>query len=772
MRVAHFAQPDGTLSKTAVLLAPRLGGLTWMAALVLAAGFFVPDPRLSYGVAIIGAAIAGVVLVVRMVAHAAGKSGGGDLKTLITHDARPVFVTDASGAVVHRNGAARKKFGDAGSDVLEKVLSSVVANAPAVVFRLQAKATRQNAAREDVVTRSARYLMTVHRVGKDQFFWSIEEVADRAAPTRAVDKISLPMMTVGNSGTILFMNDAMRRLAGGRIKSLDKLFTDVPKTSGEIATITTEDGPVDTRVIIIEATGGRAEYFLAPADKTELAAPAATMEAMEEFPVALLKIAQDGQIVDANHLARDMMELEKAPNKRLSDLVEGLGRPISEWLSDASEGRSLHKPEVLRATGREDELYLQVTLGRILEHGEVFLMAMISDATELKTLEAQFVQSQKMQAIGQLAGGVAHDFNNLLTAISGHCDLLMLRHDPSDPDFGDLEQINQNANRAASLVGQLLAFSRKQNLQLEVVDMRDTLADLTHLLNRLVGAQIALSLTHDPQLMSVRADRRQLEQVIMNLVVNARDAMDGGGEISIETRNMKLQSDLVRDRAVVPRGEYVLVKVTDNGAGIPKEKCSKIFEPFFTTKGTGEGTGLGLSTVYGIIKQSGGFIFVDSEVGKGSTFTIFFPTYDKPEVTVPAIVNVVEPRPNAPAGGMILLVEDEAPVRAFASRALKLRGFQVLEAENAEEALSILEDGELTIDVIVTDVVMPGLDGPSWVKIAQESRPDIRVVFVSGYAEDNFAEDQAAIPNSVFLPKPFSLDELTNVVRGQMNEAA
>ncbi|MDA8747914.1 ATP-binding protein, partial [Litoreibacter sp.] len=476
---------------------------------------------------------------------------------------------------------------------------------------------------------------------------------------------------------------------------------------------------------------------------------------------------------DANKLARDLLAMGDEQGVLLADLIGGLGRPITEWLADAAEGRALHQPEVLRARAGGEETYLQITLGRVIESGSVKLVAMVTDATELKTLEAQFVQSQKMQAIGQLAGGVAHDFNNLLTAISGHCDLLMLRHDPGDMDYSDLEQINQNANRAASLVGQLLAFSRKQNLQLEVLDMRDTLSDLTHLLNRLVGAQIALNLSHDPQLLSVRADRRQLEQVIMNLVVNARDAMDGiGGEISIETRNAKLQSDLKRDRAVVPRGDYVVVKVRDNGSGIAKEELPKIFEPFFTTKRTGEGTGLGLSTAYGIVKQSGGFIFVDSVKGKGTEFTIFFPTFDRPAVADEAM----RPAPAAvevgPIDGVVLLVEDEAPVRAFASRALKLRGFKVIEAESGEEALSMLRDTSLFVDIVVTDVVMPGLDGPSWVKQARIDRPEMKVVFVSGYAEENFNQDKSEIPNSIFLPKPFSLNELTATVRGQLADLA
>jgi two-component system cell cycle sensor histidine kinase/response regulator CckA len=740
--------------------------LVWLAVFLLAAGLLIPDQRIAQYAVGLGASLALLYLGLQHFAKPKVKLSQ-SLEALINHDDRAVLVTHVSGEIVDRNPAARKRFGDTRGQALELVLANLMQNANAIIFRLQAKAERQNSARETVVTRSGRFQVSVHQIASDQLMWAVEPVLDSAGPVRSVDKISLPMMTVGNSGTILFMNDALRRLIGDRAKSVERIFTDVPEQSDTVCALQTKEGLVDVRAIIVPGNAGRTEYFLIPVEPN--AAPVASLSTLEDFPVALLKIRPDGSIAEANRLARGLMQLEGRQSVRLTDIVEGLGRPIGDWLLDASEGRSLQKPEVLRLSGQDEEKYLQVTLGRVIENGEVSLMAMVNDATELKSLEAQFVQSQKMQAIGQLAGGVAHDFNNLLTAISGHCDLLMLRHDPGDPDYGDLEQINQNATRAASLVGQLLAFSRKQNLRLEVLDMRDTLSDLTHLLNRLVGAQIVLNLKHDPQLMPVRTDRRQLEQVIMNLVVNARDAMNGlGGEITIETRNMKLKRDLRRDRAIVPSGDYVLVKVSDNGSGIPSDKLPKIFEPFFTTKRTGEGTGLGLSTAYGIVKQSGGFIFVDSEEGRGTTFTIFFPSFDRP--IVEAVVaekpsNVID---TSLAEGVVLLVEDEAPVRAFASRALKLRGYQVLEADCAEEALSLLENQDLSVDIVVTDVVMPGMDGPTWVRKAQESRPDMKVIFVSGYAEDSFGENQARIPHSIFLPKPFSLNDLTITVRQQL----
>ena len=374
-----------------------------------------------------------------------------------------------------------------------------------------------------------------------------------------------------------------------------------------------------------------------------------------------------------------------------------------------------------------------------------------------------------MQAIGQLAGGIAHDFNNLLTAISGHCDLLLLRHDREDHDYADLVQIGQNANRAASLVAQLLALSRKQTLKPEQIDLEEVLSDVTHLLNRLLGEKVKLRVSHAQGLRPIRADKRKLEQVLMNLVVNARDAMDQGGTIRIETENCILTKDLLRDRATVPAGNYAIIRVIDAGCGIPADRMQKIFEPFYTTKRVGEGTGLGLSTAYGIVKQSGGYIFVDSILGEGSTFQLYFPIREAEIADTPAPAKDLRRVMMKQGEGVVLLVEDEAPVRAFASRALRMRGYTVLEAENAEEALRTLEDPSLEVDIFVTDVVMPGMDGPSWVRQALLTRPDVRVIFVSGYAEDCLTEGQARIPNSVFLPKPFSLNDLTTTVQGQLH---
>lgn len=493
------------------------------------------------------------------------------------------------------------------------------------------------------------------------------------------------------------------------------------------------------------------------------------LDYLEELDVALIKLSTSGQVVKSNRLARELLGNSLDGQVLLADLIEGMGRSITNWLAEAAAGKGLKKPEFVKASKPENDVYLQITLNRIYQDGQYFLVAVLNDATELKTLEAQFVQSQKMQAIGQLAGGVAHDFNNLLTAISGYCDLLLMRHDQSDPDYGDLIQISQNANRAASLVGQLLAFSRKQTLQPEYLNLHDTMSDLSHLLNRLLGEHMKLAVENADELSGIRADKRQLEQVIINLVVNARDAMAGTGTVRIVTENHRLSSDQKRDRVTLPKGDYVSIKISDNGCGIPPDKLVKIFEPFFTTKQVGEGTGLGLSTAYGIVKQTGGFIFADSTPGAGAVFTLLFPA-----ATKQATENPTKPTHKAaPAlgqgDGVIMLVEDETPVRTFAARALRMRGYTVLEAENAEDALDQLQDQGLRVDVFVTDVIMPGMDGPTWVRKALKQRPGVKVVFVSGYAEDVFADHREKIPNSVFLPKPFSLNELTSTVNEQIH---
>jgi two-component system cell cycle sensor histidine kinase/response regulator CckA len=569
------------------------------------------------------------------------------------------------------------------------------------------------------------------------------------------------MMTLGRNDTVLYMNPAARDLIGSRVRTLDEACGTAGLRSGAVCSVTTPSGPLDCLFVERMGIAGRREGYLLPGVE---ASPAMVDDwaLFEHLPVPLLKLDTEGRIRLSNGPARALLRCDETDGLRLGEMLEGLGRPVADWIADAAAERGTVHPEFLRVRRADRETFVQVALNRARDGGDTVLIAVIADATELKSLEAQFAQSQKMQAIGQLAGGIAHDFNNLLTAITGHCDLLLLRRDPGDQDYADLTQINQNANRAAALVSQLLAYSRKQTMHPRILDLRDTLSDLTHLLNRLVGERITLTLGHEPGLAAIRADKRQLEQVIMNLVVNSRDAMPEGGEIRIVTRNVSLDEPLQRDRAVVAPGRYVSVEVSDQGTGIAPDDLDKVFEPFFTTKGVGKGTGLGLSTVYGIVKQSGGFVFADSAEGQGTTFRLLFPARAHRDAT--RAESDAAPSGVACGDGVILLVEDEVPVRAFASRALQLRGYSVIEAGSAEEALELLGDATLAVDVFVTDVVMPGLDGPGWVQRALADRPEVPVVFVSGYAEETFGDVQASLPRSVFLPKPFSLNDLVETV--------
>ncbi|MCY7339350.1 MAG: response regulator [Sphingomonas bacterium] len=399
--------------------------------------------------------------------------------------------------------------------------------------------------------------------------------------------------------------------------------------------------------------------------------------------------------------------------------------------------------------------------------GDAAVLLLLKDNSEEAKLKRQVAQATKMQAVGQLAGGVAHDFNNILTAIMGHCDLMLMRHTPGDSDYDDIQQIKSNSNRAAGLTRQLLAFSRQQTLRPQVLQLPDVVSEVSHLLKRLLGETVQLVVKHGRDLGPVRADPGQLEQVIVNLSVNARDAMasKGGGTLTIHT--YPVRADQVADLGsdILPIADYAALSISDTGTGIAAGVLGKVFEPFFTTKEVGKGTGLGLSTVYGIVKQSGGFIFADSKVGEGTKFVIYLPVHHVVEEARPRKLAKVKPQDNELWGtGTILLVEDEAMVRAVAERALTRHGYKVLTANNGEEALERLAvDGD-DIALVISDVVMPLMDGPTMVREARKAHPDVPILFMSGYAEEQLRKS-IDIDNVGFLPKPFSVQELAEAVR-------
>ena len=388
--------------------------------------------------------------------------------------------------------------------------------------------------------------------------------------------------------------------------------------------------------------------------------------------------------------------------------------------------------------------------------------------------------------VGKLAGGIAHDFNNVLSAIMMATDFLLNAHKPTDPSFQDIMQIKQNANRAASLVRQLLAFSRRQTLRPQVLDLGEALSDLTILLRRLIGENVTLDVVHGRDLWPVKVDISQFEQVIVNLAVNARDAMPDGGKLSVRTANVRSQDCGRFAYKGMPAADYVLVEVTDSGTGIAPDVIDKIFEPFFSTKEVGKGTGLGLSTVYGIVKQTGGFIYVDSEPGKGTTFRIFLPRHvptaeelaseQVAQSGVPAAQGTVagadqtarSATTDLTGQGTILLVEDEEGLRTLNARGLASRGYTVLEAGNGVEAIEVLESHNGEIDLVVSDVVMPEMDGPALLKELRRRKPDIKIIFVSGYAEDAFEKNLPEPKRFDFLPKPFTLKQLVAAVKETM----
>ena len=394
----------------------------------------------------------------------------------------------------------------------------------------------------------------------------------------------------------------------------------------------------------------------------------------------------------------------------------------------------------------------------------------VLDTTDQRALEAQFAQAQKMQAVGELAGGIAHDFNNVLQGILGYADLLLGNHRPTDPSFHDIMQIKQNANRAAGLVRHLLAFSRRQTLRPVVVQFTEVLSDLSTLLKRLLGQRIEFDIRHERDLWFVKADPTQFEQVIINLAMNARDAMPHAGKLKISTSNVSADGIRALGDNTIPATDYVMVEITDTGTGIAPDVLDKIFEPFFTTKDVGKGTGLGLSMVYGFVKQSGGFILCDSTLGEGTRFRILLPRHIATAQETANALAEAAPQPKAVAvdlsgQGTVLLVEDEDAVRAFAARALVQRGYKVLEAASGIEALEILGELDGEVDLIVSDVVMPEMDGPTFLREARANGVKARIIFASGYAEEAFSKNLPEGEEFGFLPKPFSLKQLTETVK-------
>ncbi|WP_448660378.1 ATP-binding protein [Sphingomonas sp. CJ99] len=712
-------------------------------------------------------------------------------------------VTDRAGRMVFANQAYAHQFPDLPAPPMLPMSDADIAALTAAA-RL---AWRDGQAESELLTLGARTVRAVIvRGGQQGLIWRF------VLPDDAVRRATLPGMIAGPLGDRLGQAGVMAVLVegDGRMIAASRVFRhralggiDVPVEGRNLAPLLL---PADDDVSrfrlsgegegagllrlfqlpLDDAESGRDDgpILLAMVDEEERAAPASpnldaqgwlqAMIALLPGGVALLD--EQGRLACVNdgfYRATGTSDatrptwpgdlLVREDKAALADAIHRMARPGARS-TDLSVRLRVRpdEPVSLRATG----------LGAIAR-GQVMLA--FKDTGEEQELKRQVAQAIKMQAVGQLAGGVAHDFNNILTAILGHCDLMLMRHDPGDSDHDDIQQIRSNANRAASLTRQLLAFSRQQTLRPQVLQLPDVISEVSALLKRLLGETVELVVQHGRGLGPVRADPGQLEQVVVNLAVNARDAMlaahpNGGGVLRIETLAVSAADVRKRGDGVLPEGDYTALRVSDTGTGIPPDIQAKIFEPFFTTKETGKGTGLGLSTVYGIVKQSGGYIFADSTPGSGATFTIYLPVHRAAEpagkALKPATPAAKAAVPDLWGTGTILLVEDEDMVRAVAERALARQGYRVLTADNGEVAMQMLADG-VRPDLLITDVVMPVMDGPTLVGHVRREFPDLPILFMSGYAEEQ-ARRQITIDNVGFLPKPFSVQQLAQAARDVM----
>ncbi len=643
------------------------------------------------------------------------------------------------------------------------------------------------------------------------------------------DGFTEPLVVTQADGSVVFANISYRELCGaggsalppelairpdadmaGRLYRLSRMVSEGGRGSADIRT--TEGGVARWRRVTVEGMArGRAEQRLnmwrisTLADvrsggmeegeaavipfAREHAGPAvATGEAglfadlFTAAPVAMAVLDEAGAIETANEAFAHFLKVENAAEltgRVVSDLVSaddrgGLRRIVS--LATETDGGGaieaqfenagparIHALPVRTQTGKPRKAALHVT-----------------DLTTLRSIETQFLQAQKMQAVDKLAGGIAHDFNNILLAMIGFADILLLRHKPGDPSFGQLMQIKNAGLRGARLVQHLLSFSRQQTLTPKVYKAADLIYDVSEMLKRLLTERLTLVHDFGRELWSIRVDQAQFENMIINLGVNARDAMRDGGTLTIRTRNISEADSRQQGHDLLTPGEYVLIEVSDTGTGIPAELMEKVFQPFFTTKPQGEGTGLGLASVYGFVKQSGGFLFPRSEVGQGTTFGIYLPRHHEDEAVEAASTRkqadpvITEEKPEArgdaaprdlTGAGTVLLVEDDDQVRSLTALVLEMRGYEVLKASDGEEALEIARDFQKPIHLMVSDVVMPGMDGPEVARIMRSVRKDMKVLFMSGYAEADFRKQVEMDENVHFISKPFPNNELAAKVK-------
>jgi PAS domain S-box-containing protein len=527
---------------------------------------------------------------------------------------------------------------------------------------------------------------------------------------------------------------------------------------------------------IVEGTSEGVWMYDADGDSEARARLAAIVESSED---AIIGAGLDGLITSWN-LGAETLYQYRADEMTGESILRLIPPPLFEEerliLERAARGESVGQYETLRLRKDGSTIHVAVTLSpvRDADRAVIGVSKIVRNLTSRRaaedahrSTEEQLRQAQKMEAIGRLAGGVAHDFNNLLLVILSFSELAVMDLRKGDPMRADLEEVQKAARRAAELTQQLLAFSRQQVLQPRVIDLNHSMAGMERMLARLLGEDVELSLSPASDLGLVLADPGQIEQVIMNLAVNARDAMPGGGKLTLETRNVELDADYASTHVGAVAGSYVLLAMTDTGTGMDPATIARIFEPFFTTKDERKGTGLGLSTVFGIVEQSGGHIAVTSEPGRGTTFKVYLRRTDR------AVVPSVVPAPFARRGSeTILLVEDDPQVRAVARAILKRAGYRVLEAANGGEALLMAQDPSAAIHLMLTDVVMPRMSGRELAEALSAQRPGMKVVFMSGYTDDAIVHHGVLEGGVAFLHKPFTPDALLRKMREMLDAPA
>ena len=656
-----------------------------------------------------------------------------------------------------------------------------------------------------------RYLVRVTAHQKQRVWEILDFSQDNSADNQLLAQAPVGLMAILEDGEILTANQVIKDWLGvedvwdlnfSKLVEHPDGILDAPKDANRTIRFDTRlltKKNIATPVVVVGswrhhesgqkaaslAFHGHSSLALSPDeidDNLMEAVPAAAMAPASalDVPFAMVDLdvtdLREAQIINGNQAFLTLTALEDCAGMKLSEALGALSSGPNLFDSDLKSflpDQSVDA-QVLGRGGRFVSIYPKTdpATGRC----RLYLV----DISARKVLEDQLAQSQKMQAIGRLVAEIAHDFNNLLAAIRLYTDTLLQRHPIGDPSYPELQQINANGNRAAALVKKLLGYSRKQTIRAENLDVSETLSDMAVTLKQVLGEKVQLEIKHGRALPPIRVDKSQFDTVLMNLAVNARDAMkeQGGGKIIIESQTLDRATldnpGLLASLQDLGDRRIVVISVIDTGTGMPDEVKDKIFEPFFTTKAQGEGTGLGLATVYGIVQQSGGHLAVDSKLGVGTTFTIYLPESDEADDVVSTPAQKIAPPPKAPSdlagSGNILFVEDEDSVRIIAAKTLRKRGYTVTEARDGEEAFEIIEEIEEPFDLMISDVVMPGMDGPTLLKKAREQLKDTRIVFISGYAEEEFSDLLAEEPDVTFLPKPFTLVQLAEKVKEQIGE--